>query len=663
MEAQPLQVTASYSYEETKKRPTVAVIGCGPGGMFFLHAIATRRRTMEEAGDVKGLERLPDVTVFERSSSPGGVWKTDREFKDYGTGKKKKSDCANMYEALWTNGAKENFEFFDYTFEEHFGVALPAYMPRQLVLEYFMARVTRKNPNFFDNVYFDTTVVSVKYDDTISKFIVVTRDNHSQLFASVEYDKCIWAAGENGRPNIPNAIECLLKSGSFLGKRIHSSNVGNFKEDVQGKRIILIGDAYSAEDLALQAIKLGVERIYIISRSGLGVASYMSEWPHDKVEVISEVMPSSVIQGGHGIQFKGLEYNCELDKHEIDEDGDTINLLDISTVVYCTGYECNIRMLDEDLRKPLTNYTPYTALPSDWKMKPNMFSELYGDIVPYPSLSCSAQNVQLEIYRYLLISNPNMMYMQQFGDSPLFEADTSSWLLLGYITGDVEIPSPEVMRKLNEKDILEMMDIHSMRERLDANYAEASDITLEDEEGKEHWSTNILDQRILAYEKEGEKYSLRCNARDMKNSSYPVDIGSFEKLNRKGEQYLINSQVTWINRLNLQKGKYTFRDGDSSKIQSIFTDQVAVPLRKLWLDLKESDYNDLVGKGEMLDNGSRVGLPQVSPTDGMAVPSTVKGKTSESAHRGSAGHGWTVVARKERRTRNQRKLKIEKTTE
>lgn len=55
---------------------SIAVIGCGPGGMFFCHALETRRREMEARGE--STDDLPQVTVFERAPSPGGVWRSER---------------------------------------------------------------------------------------------------------------------------------------------------------------------------------------------------------------------------------------------------------------------------------------------------------------------------------------------------------------------------------------------------------------------------------------------------------------------------------------------------------------------------------------------------------------------------------------------------------
>lgn len=238
-------------------------------GMFFLHALALRRQRLVEEGDTEALAALPSVTCFERASSPGGIWRADRQATKDGEG------SANMYEALWTNGPKECIEFFDYTFDEHFGCALPMYMPRALILEYLLARCTRNNPTFFDDVKFNTSVRSVRFDEGLGKFAVQTVDLETDEVTESLFDKCIWAAGTNGRPNIPASISNALTSGGFKGTVMHSSETGpTFDELVRGKKILLIGDSYSAEDLTLEAIKLKVESVDMCSRTGTGIAYY-----------------------------------------------------------------------------------------------------------------------------------------------------------------------------------------------------------------------------------------------------------------------------------------------------------------------------------------------------------------------------------------------------
>lgn len=156
-------------------------------------------------------------------------------------------------EALWTNGPKENIEFFDYTYEEHFGEhPLPVYLPRQPVLDYMIGRVTKKCPDFFEKyMQFNTNVDSVRYVESKEKFDIVTRDMWTGEQVKHEYDYCIWSGGENGRPMMPGPLVNLFQEGGYAGRIIHSTDTTNFEEDTKGKRVLIIGGSYSAEDLAL----------------------------------------------------------------------------------------------------------------------------------------------------------------------------------------------------------------------------------------------------------------------------------------------------------------------------------------------------------------------------------------------------------------------------
>ena len=225
--------------------PTVAVIGCGPGGMSFLHALAHHRQNLEREGDEEGLStKLPIVTVFERSSEPGGVWRSNKkkpstentaatkevddntrydsesDESDEDSGdesdsseeswdyivENKVDSTTSMYDALWTNGLNQTLEYFDYTFDEHFKQALPLFLPRGPIMEYMMKRVTRNNPDIFDPVRFNTTVKHATYDEVMEKFVIQSVDTITGEKKTEFFDKCIWAAGENGCKRIPKSI-------------------------------------------------------------------------------------------------------------------------------------------------------------------------------------------------------------------------------------------------------------------------------------------------------------------------------------------------------------------------------------------------------------------------------------------------------------------------
>ena len=663
--------------------PDVAVIGCGPAGMFFLHAVSERRRMMEEAGDADGLRRLPAAVVcYEKSTRPGGVWKAERggdevdvthctdivstgsestdpsnveagmpiideafmrsldeedscsssssgSSSDSSSDKSSVSSCkstaypskctgtelnanvqtiGNMYEALWTNGPKERIEFVDYTYEDHFGkgVSLPTYMPRQPMLEYMVARCTRNNPTLFDDVRFETTVTSVTYDERVSKFIIKSYNSETGADETATYDKCIWAAGDNGRPRIPVDIDETLNQGGYVGRTIHSSLVGaiDFDRAVRGKNILMIGDGFSTEDLTLQAIKLGAERVYIVSRHSEGVCNYVSSWPGDKVKILEGMKSTAVINKGRGIRFQEMKLDFEDDwQFKPVAGGKVLDVEDVSLVVYCTGYSSNLKMLDAPLQKPFHQEEVH-FMPEGWKMKHNELMEDLGHVEPSDGIYATASvgsTVYFGMYRNLLMSNPNMMLITQFGSAPLFEIDVYAWLCLGYITGDVEIPSYEEMARRNIEQLHAEMDVHNLRCNMDEQYYQA---VYELEIGQsDHFLNDYQDPRVLSFDKEEEHFHLRCIARDARNGGYPDDIGGFDELNEKGKELLKVHIASEMHRLALpKKGAagaewMTFRDGDTSGLASIHTGLKAAPLRKPWLELSDEEYDDLLSQG------------------------------------------------------------------
>ena len=279
-------------------------------------------------------------------------------------------------------------EFFDHTYQEHFGCAMPMFLPRECVLSYLLARCTKNNPNFFDNVKFNTGVESVKHDTKLDKFIIKLFDKTESSF-----DKCIWAAGLNGKPKIPSSIDAVLTSGGFQGKIMHSSQTdSNFDQYVRGKNVMIIGDAFSAEDLALQAIKLGVESVEIVTRAAEGIASETTAWPMDKVDVNENYIPTGVTDDGRGIVLSKVELDHDQDKY-VEISGRHITLDDIDTIIYCTGYEPNFEMLDGNLRPGYDMKYSKDEIPKDsWTMSTNPMSKDLGDIPLsdiWPELSVS----------------------------------------------------------------------------------------------------------------------------------------------------------------------------------------------------------------------------------------------------------------------------------
>lgn len=670
--------------------PTVVIIGCGPSGISFLHAVALRKQKMEDEGDLEGLSKLPIVTCFERAAEPGGVWRaqraclsdmvtksfvessTDDSSSDGGdydteasslvqyfsaaevggepspedcsqtTGKdsvsdessssessyfsesssddedeenylrnqasqvaKKKGDAVlpihctgtNMYEALWTNGPKEAFEYFDYTFEDHFKHDLPVYMPRQYLLEYMLKRVTRNNPNvFLNHVRFNTQVNYVCYNEIMKKFEVTFADIITKEKSTLNFDKCIWGAGENGIEKIPRLMSNLLCNQRFLGSQMHSSKAGSCLNLVQGKRILLVGDAYSAEDLTLQCLKLGAEKVYILSRSGNGVCNMTKAWPGNKVQILNNLVITAVIQGGNGLRLSEAPFNVKKYRHNIVPGGKTMDLIDISSVIYCTGYQINFTMLDPILIKPYVEYLeegfPMEDSLLDWEMTSNILSDTLVDIEPGAYIESDEVDVYPGVYRGILLSNPNMMFLKEgSADSPLLEIDVRAWFFLNHIIGDYKLPGVDEVTRINRETVTGAMNVPGLRYMLDVNYQHKY-VNV----GLDHWIHDQNDHRYIEIDKESSRFNLKLLAQEQIDGTYPFTIGTREKLNEKGELLLHMAHESEKGRTMLDpEGEdsdwKTFRDMDPSSFESLHTGNKAVQLKNHWIDLDDHDPN------------------------------------------------------------------------
>ena len=581
--------------------PTVAVIGCGPGGMSFLHCNSSRRRKYIEQGDVDGLKGLPSkITVYEASSSVGGVWKAERAFidSDEETTHASGNATGNMYEALWCNGIVQRIEFGDYTFQDHFQQDVPAYLPRAPLLEYLTERCTRNDPSIFeDHVKFNTTVTKVTYDEDAAKFSVTSRCRYTNRVTTEIFDKCIWAAGENGKASLPRAITNALEG--FKGTVLHSSQVGtiDFGAEVEGKNIVLVGDSYSAEDLALVACQAGAAKIYVLSRGGDGIVCEVKSWPRNCVKVIDGMMIQGIIDEGNSLRLSQVEMDWDLKDYVVTK-ANKRRLKDISMVICCTGYSMNLSMLEHSLRAPISDENWWSGMPKDWKMKDNAYSEICGDVPVPDEIDITQCGFYTGIYHGMSIRNPNMMFILNVTSAPLFEIDIEAWLLHSYLTGVTPVPSVEEMNEQNNNFFIGAMDTVEFRWTCDWNYYQKFKEVEEEleEENEDHWFLNLDDPRHLQASYQELDLHLRYLAWLMTSGKYIVDFGTLKQLNDKAQALCKMLVATdHSSRLKVsQKDKAwsTFRDNDPSQVYSIHTGAHAVPLRKRWMELRPEDYAD-----------------------------------------------------------------------
>ena len=540
--------------------------------MGFCHAIETMIQQANERGDAS-LDEI-SVTCFERSKKPGGVWKAADASST--------TEAMNMYDALWTNGPSHCTEFSDYTFDEHFGRPVTVYMSRAEVLGYIIGRVTKNCPDFMEKyIQFDTKVTKVEFDKDANKFNVSTHSSDTSETQTLYFDKVVWACGDNGEPKVPGSVRALFQG--FQGRFIHSSETGNLEEDVRGKRILLIGGGYSVEDLALQAIKLGVEKVYIAARDPEGCGCVAKCWPENKVVVLKGEIPFALENDSRVIKCCETEWTWD-DSYKYSEEVST-ELHDIDTVIACTGYDLNFNMLSDELTPGSYESEHKLEVPDGWKMPDNAMTKHIGD-VETGNVYYYVDLTYPELYRGVLVSNPGMMFVWTYdSDFPLLSADTSAWLLAAYCTGTAELPATEEMIKQNTEQALCELQHPWLRYYMDENYHKTL-VKLPgflSGEYKKVWEEWIIDATL---------YRMKLLARHMRAGNYPTNIGDFEELNDFGKKLLHFDQLSFEHRSKITPDVIkehpwkTFRDYNNSKeFYSLQTGTSAVPLSQHWLDI------------------------------------------------------------------------------
>jgi len=283
----------------------VCIIGAGPSGLSVLCWFAKK---LKEGKDI------PEIVCYEKASDWGGLWNYT-----WRTGMNEHGEPVHgsMYRYLWSNGPKECLEFPQYTFEDHYGKAIPSFPPREVLFDYLKGRWNKEDIRKY--IRFSTVVRDVCYNKATNDFTVSVKDLAAdQVLESEQFDYVVVASGHYSVPNVPN-FEGIEK---FPGRVMHAHDFREANE-FAGKRLLLIGASYSAEDIALQCLKYGAASIICTWRSKpMGFI-----WP-------KEVCEKPLVQ-----KFDGRIATFK--------DGSTA---EVDVVMMCTGYLHSYPFLREDLR-------------------------------------------------------------------------------------------------------------------------------------------------------------------------------------------------------------------------------------------------------------------------------------------------------------------------
>jgi trimethylamine monooxygenase len=306
----------------------VAIVGAGPSGLAQLHAFEQARAAGAE---------IPELVCFEKQSDWGGLWNYT-----WRSGLDEHGDpChGSMYRYLWSNGPKECLEFADYTFEEHFGGAIPSFPPRAVLEDYILGRA--KKSNVRRHIQFNTAVRWVDYDEDRATFDVTVEARDGGETRVEHFDYVIVATGHFSVPNLPEypGFE------QFPGRILHSHDFRDAQEFAD-RDLLVVGGSYSAEDIALQTKKYGARSVTISFRS----TPMGFPWP----EGIEEV-PLLTHVDGKTVHFT---------------DGTT---RDVDAIILCTGYRHHFPFMASDLRLATKNvlYPPDLYKGVFWTGNPNL---------------------------------------------------------------------------------------------------------------------------------------------------------------------------------------------------------------------------------------------------------------------------------------------------
>jgi trimethylamine monooxygenase len=341
----------------SSSKPTVLLIGAGPAGIAQMCVFSKANM---------------DVTCFEKGSEIGGLWTYSPDVGD--------TVHQSMYRYHQTNGLNEMLELPEYSFQEHFGHTITSYPPRAVMLDYLQGWAKKCQID----VTLNRSVNSVVYDDKTAKFVVVSEDTDTMSRHHSSFDYVIVATGHF---TTPNHIAPYPGQENYKGFAIHSHN---FRDalDYKGKNLLVVGNGYSGEDIAMQMSKFGADSVTVSHRT----APMGYDFKH--LNIIEKPVPTHFEAATDEFVFK--------DGSRGSFDG----------IIYCTGYKHHFPFLSEEL----TLSTPNRLVPDTlWK----------GVLLP---------------------SNPKLMYLgmpDQYYTFSVFHAQAK--FVLGVIEGRVTIPRKEVM--------------------------------------------------------------------------------------------------------------------------------------------------------------------------------------------------------------------------
>ena len=112
-------------------------------------------------------------------------------------------------------------------------------------------------------INFNKIVRDIKYDEVSKQFTVRVKDGiKNEIDPAEKFDYVLVASGHYSVPHVPE----FPGIDRFPGRVMHAHDFRDASE-FAGQRLLLVGASYSAEDIALQCIKVYLYPTHIITNN------------------------------------------------------------------------------------------------------------------------------------------------------------------------------------------------------------------------------------------------------------------------------------------------------------------------------------------------------------------------------------------------------------
>ena len=210
----------------------VAIIGAGPCGLSQLPRLP--------AGAERGAD-IPELVCFERQSDWGGLW-----HYTWRTGLDEHGEpCTAACTGTCGPTGRRSASSSGYSFEEHFGKPIPSFPPYAVLNNYILGRAEKSDVRKY--IRFNTAVRDVRYCEASGKFTVRSTDLNEQT----NHEEGVRPRHLGDRPLLGPERAELRGHRPLPGRVLHGHDFRDALE-FKGKRLLVVGASFSAEDIALQ---------------------------------------------------------------------------------------------------------------------------------------------------------------------------------------------------------------------------------------------------------------------------------------------------------------------------------------------------------------------------------------------------------------------------